>query len=360
VATPEILLYATCYLDGSGVSELNLQILTACREKGIEVHVLTTETLPAEGVDRSSAFDQIATSIAPTGQMSESVKFSEFVALLRSQRIGLLFICHSTWTYRNLRKIPEAFPRLVIVDALHTLEPYRLAGGFPDLSGCGYVNSSLDRSIVISTQMKGYLERYYRVPSSKIHVVPNGVNVSRLRHLPRRKIGPDRATVGFVGRLVRQKDPLLFVDVARLMLKTNRDLKFSVVGQGPLRSAMERRVRRYGIGGQFRWQEHWELPEDIYPSLDLLLLTSKYEGVPLAALEAIVSGLPVVATDVGAIREQCGEFLRLVAPGPRVARRLGRAALEALSEQPPAPHQRSLEQFDIENTLAGYLAVFSL
>jgi glycosyltransferase involved in cell wall biosynthesis len=145
-------------------------------------------------------------------------------------------------------------------------------------------------------------------------VLHNGVNVDRfkpekaLRENQRRKLGiPADATVILtVRRLVYKNGIDTLIDCARISLKQNPRLIFLAVGTGPDRDAVQAKIQELGIAGNFRlagFVPDADLPA-YYNAADLFVLPSKSgEGLPLVALEAISSGLPVVATDVGGIAE---------------------------------------------------------
>ncbi|MBV6495243.1 MAG: glycosyltransferase [Acidobacteria bacterium ACB1] len=117
---------------------------------------------------------------------------------------------------------------------------------------------------------------------------------------------PKATKILFVGRLGEEKRPELFVELAHELLSTlpDRQLKFQVVGDGPLRPKLETLARGYGIGPDILSLDG-ERPEisDVYKSADLVVLTSKHEGTPNVVLEAMSHSLPVVATKVGGVPE---------------------------------------------------------
>jgi glycosyltransferase involved in cell wall biosynthesis len=126
---------------------------------------------------------------------------------------------------------------------------------------------------------------------------------------PRRKkfgewgIQPDRLVVGMVACLKPQKAPMDFVEIATRVLKTNPKTHFVLAGDGELRSEMEQRIAQHGIGDRFTllgWQR--DMPE-VYRNLDIVVLTSLWEGLPCVFSEAMAGELPIVATNVDGARE---------------------------------------------------------
>jgi glycosyltransferase involved in cell wall biosynthesis len=163
-------------------------------------------------------------------------------------------------------------------------------------------------------------------------------------------IGPGAVLVGTVACLKPQKAPLDFVEAAAAALRADPRLRFVVAGDGELRGAVEARARDLGLGERFRllgWRR--DVPA-LLSALDLFVLTSLFEGLPRAVLQAMVAGVPVVATAVGGTPEvvRDGETGLLVPPGdpaaaaaaivrlagdPEGARRLAAAASMRIGEE---------------------------
>ena len=117
------------------------------------------------------------------------------------------------------------------------------------------------------------------------------------------KIPSDKLVVGMIACLKPQKSPMDFVDVAALVLKKNKQAHFVLVGDGELRHDVENRIRLQGIGNHFTllgWQT--DMPE-VYRNLDIVVLTSLWEGLPCVFSEAMAGNLPIVATNVDGARE---------------------------------------------------------
>jgi len=116
-------------------------------------------------------------------------------------------------------------------------------------------------------------------------------------------IPEDRIVVGMVACFKPQKAPVDFVDVAARVLKEAGCVHFVMAGDGELRSEIESRIREHGINDHFTllgWQD--DMP-DVYRNLDVVVLTSLWEGLPCVFSEAMAGELPIVATNVDGARE---------------------------------------------------------
>lgn len=130
------------------------------------------------------------------------------------------------------------------------------------------------------------------------------------RHLG---IAPGRPAVGIVGRLVPIKDHRTFLEAARIVTK-ERDVTFVVAGDGELRGELEQEAS--DLGGAVRFLGWVDDLRRLYVALDLVVLTSRNEGTPVALIEAMAAGRPVVATNVGGVPECIPEGAgEIVAPG---------------------------------------------
>jgi glycosyltransferase involved in cell wall biosynthesis len=140
------------------------------------------------------------------------------------------------------------------------------------------------------------------VAPAHLSVIRNGVDAETFVPRAGARTG-DGLTLGFVGRLSPEKNPALFLRTAALVRAYAPSARFLVIGEGPLRSELELLARTLRIADALVFAgECTDMPRR-YHELDVLLSTSWHEGTPLAVLEAMASGLPVIATDVGGIPE---------------------------------------------------------
>ncbi|PTP55072.1 glycosyltransferase family 4 protein [Vibrio splendidus] len=137
-----------------------------------------------------------------------------------------------------------------------------------------------DQSLVVSEKIKA------KVPS-KTHQLNNFVKVpTGLTPLP----SSSPFHVGFVGRLSHEKAPDRFVALA----KQFPDVRFELFGDGP-----EMDVLAKSQPDNVTFHGHQTNMDDVWSQIDLLIIPSRFEGLPMAALEAMIRGIPVLATSVG-------------------------------------------------------------
>lgn len=169
--------------------------------------------------------------------------------------------------------------------------------------------------IAISSFVHDLLTREYGVDSKVIH---NGVETelfcppdARVRRSLRsyRGFSEDDCLVLFVGRLHPVKDPLTFVRCIPKVLGRNRTARFVMIGQGEMTNAVMREASRAGVNGSFKLIDHVDRSELVewYQAADFFVSTAPREMFGIAVLEAMSTGLPVIAAASGAPLEVLGD-----------------------------------------------------
>ena len=143
----------------------------------------------------------------------------------------------------------------------------------------------------------------------------------------------DDIVVGSVGRLSPQKNPRDFVRVAELLLRDRENLRFVYVGDGPMRTEIERTLDSIGLSDRVLLLGVRDDVPDLLRAMDVFILTSLWEGLPRVVLQALATGLPVVAYDTAGIGEAVkeGRNGHLVEPGAvgEMVELLGRLVADA-------------------------------
>jgi glycosyltransferase involved in cell wall biosynthesis len=166
-------------------------------------------------------------------------------------------------------------------------------------------------TIVPSRVLLEIARSQYRVPEGKILHIPNGVDHTRFR--PARdgqwrrdhQIPDDAILCGTVGALRAEKNFDLLIAAFGRVNRPN--LWLAIAGDGPCRAQLERAAQQLDAARRIVFAGSLTDPAPFYRSLDLFALSSVTEQMPIALLEAMATGLPALATDVGDIREMLGE-----------------------------------------------------
>jgi len=184
--------------------------------------------------------------------------------------------------------------------------------------------------VAVSSSIRTFLRQKEGVPAEKLSVIYNSVDLDRFspgpeataaRSRARRKWGlpAEALIVGGVGRLHYQKNFPLFLEVAAEVCSRIPAATFVIAGEGPERGPLEDLSRKLGLADRLRFLGFVKEMPELYQALDLLLLTSHFEGTPLTVLEAMAMGVPVVASRVDGVEEvlEDGQDAILVPPGQR-------------------------------------------
>ena len=210
----------------------------------------------------------------------------------------------------------------------------------------------------VSESARQYTHRRAHVPLNKLVVTPNGVDASEcdapvMAPPPEWRLPEGAPVVAFVGRLDRQKNPLLLLRAAARVVREAPETVFAFAGTGRLETQCRAEADRLGLSGSVRWLGWLPDTRPLLARMDLVALPSSWEGMPNVILEAMACGKPAVATNVGGCPELIveGETGFLVPPGDeaaladRILRLLRDAALR--QRLGAAAHERVEREFSI-------------
>ncbi len=164
--------------------------------------------------------------------------------------------------------------------------------------------------IAVSETVKTYIAKRDWLRSSLIEVVYNGIDISKFstplsKAEARKKIGisTDCTLLGTVGRLVKQKGHIYLINAMNRIKDVVPDIKLLIVGSGSLESYLRETVSAQHLNEYVVFLGSRRDIPDILKALDIFVLPSLWEGLPIAILEAMGASLPVIATRVGSIAE---------------------------------------------------------
>lgn len=184
---------------------------------------------------------------------------------------------------------------------------------------CLYVERTLARfTNRVITVSKDIYEQYSAIPHlgpEKVSYIPNGIDPKRFsptahfgdreRERAKRAIGcaVDIPVVGLVSRLIPHKGVKTFLLAVASLWQVGLAPQVLIAGDGPSRLELEAFSLGLGFGDQVRFLGFIDDMESFYEALDVFVLSSFSEGMPLALIEAMAAGVPVVATRTGGVEE---------------------------------------------------------
>ena len=284
--------------------------------RGHDVLLLCGEVPPSEANMEYLAHEQ-SVSLTRISRMSRRISLwkdlASFVRLCRIFRRERPQIVHThTAKAGTLGRLAAMCMRVPV--RIHVFHGHVFRGYFSPLTTKvviaieRWLARHTDGIIALSeAQRRDLVETFRIAPAEKVSIVPLGFALERYLNAgmssSQTSRGQEPPLIGWVGRLTAIKDPEMFIKSAAEMRSRWPDSRYVLVGDGELRKACEESIRLLALDGHISilgWQRQLE---NIYSSLDMLALTSINEGTPLVMLEAMASGRPVIAVDVGGVRD---------------------------------------------------------
>ncbi|NBO92331.1 MAG: glycosyltransferase [Planctomycetia bacterium] len=223
----------------------------------------------------------------------------------------------------------------------------RVAAEFNDVFACISADSAM-------------VARRHGISRRRLRVVPNGIDLSRFSFC-----GPNpRGPAVLVARLAPEKDVGTLLDAVALLGSRCPDFQLVIAGDGPCRAALEARAATLGQRVRFLGVVH-EVPS-LLSQARLFVLSSITEGLSLTLLEAMATGLPVVATNVGGNPEVISDGKTGILVPPRNSALLADALAwcwtrpETCARMGREARRRVEEQFDIRHMIAAYEHLYTL
>ncbi len=175
--------------------------------------------------------------------------------------------------------------------------------------------------VLSSKQQKDLVEKYRIVSKRKTKIIPLGLNLSIFENIKNNHRGKFRKhfncsdndiLIAIVGRLVPIKNHIMFFDAAKILLeqKPEANIKFMIIGDGELRYDLEKYCKKLGLESKTIFCGWVNDMASVYRDINILALTSLNEGTPVSVIEAMASGVPVIATNVGGVQDLLGEKVK--------------------------------------------------
>jgi len=301
------------WLKTGGAERVMLNIARSADKKGTAFHIMTT--YPAAHEWQEEFRPHFQNIIIPVRRRMSAFIWKKYLhQAIKKLRIDAVIITASHDAYKYLPKLRAAFDGVRTMDILHFDSKSRTM----DLMLVD-PHPYLDRRVCISHNLRELMiKKYARAGISpeyanRLLVVHNGIDIKayspngRMRGAFRSRYGipADSKVISFVGRFVDQKKPLLFVEIALAVLRKlpGTKIHFIMAGDGPEFDNVRAAVDRQGLADHITLTGSLSNVPDLLAETDLLLVTSAYEGIPLAVTEAMAMNVPVISTDVDAVGE---------------------------------------------------------
>ncbi len=303
-----------------------LQLISSCGYYGAEAMLVTlTKALRDEGADASIGL--LRTSAPGSMDVAEAA---------RNENLPVQFIpCNGRWdqgTVREIRRILQeggfdvvhghgykadlygyAASLKTAAKRVATCHDSGMAKGF-QLSKMGLMGTygfvdklvlrRFDRVAAVSPQIAEAVIQS-GVRADRVQVIDNGINLKRFTGATPSPdlmaFKNDAPLIGLVARVTEGKGHHLLLRVAKELTAGKPSPKFVFIGDGPLEAELQKLASELGVTANVRFAGRRGDMPSVYSALDMFVLPSSNEGMPISVLEAMASGTPVIATRVGAI-----------------------------------------------------------
>lgn len=178
-----------------------------------------------------------------------------------------------------------------------------------------------DKGIFVSQASKKIVEDSFNVNLDNSIVIHNAIDIEKVKNNASKNIDKDYGNIDFVfvGRLNFQKNVPMIIDAHKQLIDENYSIKTLIVGGGEDYGLLKDKIEHYHLSDSIFLQGHSYTPEVYIKQANCLLLPSSTEGYPMVILEALILGVPCIASNVGGIPEiiEDKKYGFIIEPSPK-------------------------------------------
>jgi glycosyltransferase involved in cell wall biosynthesis len=297
-------LLALPFITIGGAEKLFRNISQSIVDSGYRLIVITSLTLSDAVPEDASSFDAITPHRYHLSQLfqTDPERFAFLRYLLRRYQVTTLMLAGCEFVYHLLPELKREFPNLGVVDQIFndTVHVYNNR----------HYEKHIDATIVPSDPLlRTIIERHGADPSS-VHIIPHGIEIAKT--LPVSQAGAlpaashEKIIVAYFGRLSYEKGPDRFIEIVRRLSRDSR-LYFVMTGEGPEREKVFNLIRDYSLKDKIYTPGFVDDIQSLMNAVDIVVLPSRVDGMPLAVLEAQALGKSVVASRIGSLPEMISD-----------------------------------------------------
>jgi len=355
-------LYHDC---GPGGAER--MILDLCGWLRTQGHRVTVATCREGWLAQNLRENGIETHVVAKRRLVDFRMVSEILRLAHERRVDVI---HTHELPMMVEIAPAALLKgIALVGTLHGRE--NIAARRRRRMVCRLASRWCRRVVAVSGAMQRFLVEDVRIPRTKVQTIYNGIDISRYGgpdtpHHLRQVLGipPESRVIGTVGSLYPVKGQTFLLQAMARVVRQAPDTVCLLVGRGELLPVLQREAADLGLTEQAKFLGfRTDIPE-LLSLMEIFVLPSLSEGLPLSLLEAQAVGKPAVATHVGGIPEVIEEGRTGYLVPPRRPDLLADRILRLLQDPPAARamgergRSRIREIFSLEAMAQGYLSLF--
>lgn len=153
--------------------------------------------------------------------------------------------------------------------------------------------------VAISPTIQDSISEYYNIPKTTIPMIYNGIELEKC--IPKKMYNRECKEILHIGRFSEQKNHEMLINSVSKILKKHKNIKLILCGEGELKKSIEDEVIKMGIASQVIFRGLIDNVFQVLNEADIFVLPSLYEGFPITIIEALGTGVPIIATDVGGV-----------------------------------------------------------
>lgn len=282
-------------LEHRGAQKLMVDWAILLQQKGFDVHIVSFRYGQSPLIQKIRKADLPLKFFHKTGRVDVSF-FRDLIFYFKMEKFDIV---HTHVFTANLWGQLAAMWSKIPVRILHEHGYFSISSKFRG-HVVRWIAKRSTRIMVVSNHLKEEFVNRAGIPADKIEVVRNGVDWTSF-DLPvhSEALRNGRFVVGAVGALEERKDPFNFIRAAEKILRKRNNVEFWWVGDGPLFPQVQDYLKEKKLTQNIKLWGSQPFVRPFLDQMDVFVLSSKTEGVPLSLLEAMGSGLPSVATRVG-------------------------------------------------------------
>lgn len=293
------------YRYSRGIERYTVELANALSAKGIEVHLLTWEGNRPWSWGKLAPLVFLHTAKLPRYFQAfwAGLFYKKKILEIKPDVINVFFSWHGEGLALRFLGFTVLYNLILHYPAGQITHRYRQLQKTP-------IPSKADKIIAVSQHVKAGAEEWF---GREALIVPSGVDTDKFKpaeqkSILRKKMNfSESATLLFTAAALEERKNIdKAIDAMPLILKKTPDLLFLIAGEGPKRKQLEEQVDRLGLRKNVQFLGAVSNPADFYQISDLFLFLSQGEAGPLAMLEAMAAGLPVVAARQPPLEEYIG------------------------------------------------------
>jgi glycosyltransferase involved in cell wall biosynthesis len=297
LSSPGLLVVIQWLIHG-GADRATLELLQGIKQLAPGVRRYLVTTIPTK-MEWASEVEQAVDGVFSLPSVSGSDPADELAQLIELLEVSAVLVVNSITGYDALPLIRRSGRKVRVISQLHGFmrDPRTSELIGHSVYAASRYDGLIDGYSVISGFVAEQLIHHFRVSRAKIRVLYCGVDLERFTSARRSRFQPGfPIEVLWLGRFSWEKDPGMAVRVARAWKERHgsRNIHFSLVGNGELREEVERQIHSGELNDIITLVSAVDDPLPLYRSADCLMMTSRYEGIPLVIYQAMSAGLPIV------------------------------------------------------------------